>query len=90
MLYDYECKSCKTLFSKSLKLSDRLVPVREPCPVCNNTGHIHQVILGAPAIGDSVKLGLIKPDSGFKEVLQKIHEKTPGSKLKSNSNLTSI
>ena len=32
-------------------------------------------------IGDPVRLGLRKIDGGFKEVLQKIHEKTPGSKM---------
>lgn len=32
----------------------------------------------APSIGDPVRLGLRKPDAGFKEVLQKISERTPG------------
>lgn len=32
-------------------------------------------------VGDSVRLGIRKPDNGFKEVLQKIHSKTPGSRL---------
>ena len=39
----------------------------------------------APAMGDSVRLGLRKVDNGFKEVLQKIHERAPGSQIKSNS-----
>lgn len=34
----------------------------------------------APAIGDPVRLGLRKPDAGFKEVLQKIADRTPGGK----------
>lgn len=32
----------------------------------------------APMLGDPVRLGLRKPDAGFKEVLQKIADKTPG------------
>lgn len=41
--------------------------------------HLEQTITSAPAfVGDHVT---IKKDSGFKEVLQKIHEKTPGSQL---------
>lgn len=41
--------------------------------------HLEQVLTHAPAFtGDHVS---IKKDSGFKEVLQKIHEKTPGSQL---------
>lgn len=30
-----------------------------------------QTILGAPGIGDPIKLGIRKPDQGFREVLQK-------------------
>ena len=41
--------------------------------------HLEQTITQAPAsTGDHVA---IKKDTGFKEVLQKIHEKTPGSQL---------
>jgi hypothetical protein len=32
-----------------------------------------EVIIGAPAMGDSVRLGITKPDQGFNEVLSKIH-----------------
>lgn len=35
----------------------------------------------APPTGDPVRLGVTKKDTGFKEVLQRVHEKTPGSKL---------
>ena len=34
----------------------------------------------APSIGDPVRLGLRKPDAGFKEVLQKVADRTPGGK----------
>jgi hypothetical protein len=40
------------------------------------------MIAGVPMIGDPVNMGVTKRDSGFKEVLQKIHERTPGSDLK--------
>lgn len=41
--------------------------------------HLEQTMTQAPAFaGDHIK---IKKDSGFKEVLQKIHERTPGSQL---------
>jgi hypothetical protein len=32
-----------------------------------------EVIMGAPARGDSIRLGIKKPDQGFNEVLSKIH-----------------
>jgi len=30
-------------------------------------------VMGAPALGDAVRLGVVRPDSGFNEVLSKIH-----------------
>lgn len=45
-----------------------------------------QVILTAPPLGDPTKLTATrKTDTGFKEVLQKIHERTPGSTLNTHS-----
>lgn len=38
----------------------------------------------SPTIGDPVRLGVRKLDNGFREVLQKIHERAPGSRLKDN------
>jgi hypothetical protein len=43
--------------------------------------HIEPVI-SVPNIADPVRIGVRKRDTGFKEVLQKIHERTPGSDLK--------
>lgn len=41
--------------------------------------HLEQTMTQAPAFaGDHI---IVKKDNGFKEVLQKIHEKTAGSKL---------
>jgi hypothetical protein len=44
--------------------------------------NIESVITSAPMVVDPVRVGVRKRDSGFKEVLQKIHERTPGSDLK--------
>ena len=45
----------------------------------NQNPNLEVTITQAPAfVGDHV---VIKKDTGFKEVLQKIHEKTPGSVL---------
>lgn len=90
MLYDYECTNCGKVWTKNISLARREEPINEPCPECNESGHIRQVILGAPSIGDGVRLGIRRPDGGMKEVLQKIHEKTAGSKLTSNSQLTRL
>ena len=45
--------------------------------------HLEQTMTQAPAFaGDHITL---KKDTGFKEVLQRIHEKTPGSELNKTS-----
>jgi hypothetical protein len=44
-----------------------------------------ETIISAPMICDPVRVGARKPDTGFKEVLQKIHERTPGSTLNQGS-----
>ena len=41
-----------------------------------------ETVISTPMVVDSVRVGARKRDSGFKEVLQKIHERTPGSDLK--------
>jgi hypothetical protein len=44
----------------------------------NNNPNIVQLLNGAPSIGDSVRLGLRKPDNGFRDKLRemkKIHSK---------------
>lgn len=48
--------------------------------------HLERTMTKAPAVaGDHIT---IRKDTGFKEVLQRIHEKTPGSQLdKSSSQL---
>ena len=40
------------------------------------------MISGAPMIMDPMRAGTLKRDTGFKNVLQQIHERTPGSDLK--------
>jgi hypothetical protein len=44
-----------------------------------------ETVIQAPMICDPVRVGARKMDTGFKEVLQKIHERTPGSQLNQTS-----
>jgi len=45
-----------------------------------------ETVIQAVAFGDPTKLSSTRKfDSGFKEVLQRIHEKTPGSQLEKSS-----
>jgi hypothetical protein len=59
-------------------------PEEIPCPDCQEL-RVKKVIMTAPALGDSVRLRIRRPDEGFKDVLRKIHDSTPGSTLKNNS-----
>lgn len=79
--YDYACGACEGRFNKFQKIADRKLPESEPCPHCAVEGQISMLILGAPIASDSIRLGLKKPDSGFKEVIQKIHNGVAGSTL---------
>ena len=79
--YDYRCAACGHQFGDVYKISDRKVPEQEPCPKCGVKESVQQVILSAPATCDSVRIGVTKQDSGFKEVLQKIHQSNAGSTL---------
>ena len=38
---------------------------------------LESVLLGAPSIGDPIRLGIRKPDNGFREVLAKAKEAHP-------------
>lgn len=76
--YTFKNKETGELIDVVMKIAE-LDPYREANP------HLETVI-GAPMFGDPTKLSASrKYDSGFKEVLQRIHEKTPGSQLNKSS-----
>lgn len=83
-IYEYQCKACEHYFTEKHSMDDMYLPQGKPCPSCDRL-QVQKILTGAPGIGDTVRMGLRKPDDGFKEVLQKIHEKTPGSRLKDSS-----
>ena len=78
--YEYQCEKCEHYFTALIPMSEMLVPEGEPCPNCKKKA-VKKVMLTAPALGDPARLGITKPDGGFKEVLQKIHASNRGSNL---------
>jgi hypothetical protein len=52
---------------------------------CKKNKHLEQVI-GAPAIGDTVRLGLKKPDNAFRDHLKEIKKKHSRGFTKSTVN----
>jgi hypothetical protein len=57
-------------------------PEGEPCPSCNKPDTIQKVLMGAPPIGDPVRLGVRTLPGDFKEVLSRISERNYKSNLK--------
>ena len=79
--YDYRCETCDHTFEEFHPIRDREKPCKLPCPACGG-GPISQFIASAPALIDPVRLGVRRPDSGFKEVISKIKSAHPRSRMK--------
>ena len=63
--YTFRNKDSEEIFDKFMSWNSREEYLKENPNL--------EVIMGAPAMGDSVRLGIRKPDQGFNEVLSKIH-----------------
>jgi putative FmdB family regulatory protein len=87
--YEYTCETCQKVWDEVHKIAERKEPESHACPHCGQ-GPVRQGIFTAIPLGDPIRLGLRKPHSGMKEVLQKIDSKTAGSRLKQNSTLVSL
>lgn len=65
------------------EVTEHIMRISERDEFIKNNPHLEQTITQAPAFaGDHITL---RKDTGFKEVLQKIHERTPGSQLDKTS-----
>lgn len=82
--YDYQCSKCKHAFEKKLHIEELHGPEHEPCPECGGAKTVMNIV-GAPPFGDPVRLGVRRPDDGFKDVLREIHKKNHGSLIKDSS-----
>lgn len=77
-LYDFKNKDTGETFEKMMSISAKEEYLKDNPNI--------ESVLGMPPLIDPVRLGIRKTDSGFKEVLQRIHEKTPGSQLNKTTN----
>lgn len=64
------------------EVSSKFMSIRDYIEFVKDHDELETVILSAPEIGDSVRLGIRKPDDSFREVLHKIAESNPKSNLK--------
>lgn len=83
-LYDFQCTKCDLTFEIECKIAEK--DDTHTCPECK-CKKTNQVIISAPKLGDSIRLGLNPKQKEFREVLQKIHRKTPGSRLDKTANI---
>lgn len=75
--YSFKCNDCGEVFDVVCRISDMS---NQQCKTCGSASYeTHHT--GAASIGDSVRLGIRRPDDGFKEVLSKIHERNYKSNL---------
>lgn len=70
-LYDYRCQACEHQFDEQHKIAEREAPCSLPCPACGAEGQVN-LIVGAPALCDPVRLGLRKPTPEFREVMNRM------------------
>lgn len=56
------------------------IPTQESCPSCDSANTVTK-LMTAPRIGDPVQLGIRKPDSRFRERMQKIASNHPNNKM---------
>jgi hypothetical protein len=77
-LYEFKNKETGELIEKFMSFSSREEYLEQ-------NPNMEVVISGGNPLIDPVRLGIKRPDAGFKEVLQRIHEKTAGSTLNKTS-----
>ncbi len=75
--YSFKNKETGEIFDKFMSIAAREDYLKE-------NPNLETFIGGAPAMVDPVRLGLRKVPDGFREVLNKVHERMPGSTLKDN------
>jgi hypothetical protein len=78
-IYDFRNKNTDEIVTKSMRISEMEQWLKD------NPEYEH--FFSNLTLGDPVRLGIRKIDAGFKEVLQKVHSKTPGSELNRMTNI---
>lgn len=67
---------------QTLEESTKFMSIRDYIQFVKDHDELETIITQAPPLGDSVRLGIRKPDDAFREVMHKIAEKNPKSNLK--------
>ena len=81
-LHDYKCKTCEHTWEEQNSIDSRNVPRYNPCPECGTSDNII-LLMGKPAIGDVVRMGIKKPDNHVVDRLKEVQNTMPNSNIKS-------
>jgi len=73
--YQYVCESCNSPFETRLTYEECDIPTTKPCPTCKKKKVKREI--GAPALGDPIKLKVKRPDSTWNDVLGKVKKSHP-------------
>jgi putative FmdB family regulatory protein len=79
-LYEYQCSACKHLWDDIYTIAKRNQPTKKPCPNCGKK----KVVKSDASIQiiDAVRLGITRPDHGFKDVISKIKKAHPRNTMR--------
>lgn len=77
--YTFKDKNTGEVFDRLMKIAEREEYLKENPNI--------ESVISAPNLVDPIRLGGLRPPSGFKEVLKNIHDRSPGSQLKKNGNI---
>jgi hypothetical protein len=77
--YEFRYKETGEVFTKMMKIAEKEQYLADNPNI--------EGMISAPNFIDPVRLGVRKIDNGFKEVLQRAHEKTAGSVLNRTTNI---
>lgn len=73
--YDFKNLNTNEIETFTMKISE-LDSFKE------NNPHLERHITGAPGLSDPVRLGLVKPSTGFRELLKDIKKRNRGSNIR--------
>jgi hypothetical protein len=80
-VYDFRNKDTGDIVTLTMKISEKQQYLQDHPNMESYFGDTQM------NIGDPVRLGVRKVDGGFKDVLQQVHARTPGSNLNTIANI---
>jgi putative FmdB family regulatory protein len=82
-IYTYECTSCDHRFEKITRMADRDLATLDPCPSCGAEGKVKKIIVTRFERMAPDQLGYVKPPEDWRNFLQDLKRRNPGSDFNS-------